>query len=121
MATLIYMPTEHLPVLAPELVAVCDPQPGDLVVDCTFGAGGHALAMAARIGPTGRLIAIDRDPAAAERFAELEPELGCEARFIRADFADALADLAADGGRPDVVYLDLGVSSMQLDVAERGF
>jgi 16S rRNA (cytosine1402-N4)-methyltransferase len=121
MATLIHMPIEHVPVLAPELVALCDPQPGDLVVDCTFGAGGHALAMAARIGPTGRLIAIDRDPAAAERFAELEPELGCEASFIRADFADALADLAADGGRPDVVYLDLGVSSMQLDVAERGF
>jgi 16S rRNA (cytosine1402-N4)-methyltransferase len=121
MATLTYMPTEHVPVLVPELVAVCDPQPGDLVVDCTFGGGGHALAMAARIGPTGRLIAIDRDPAAADRFAEVEPELGCEASFIRADFADALADLAAGGIRPDVVYLDLGVSSMQLDVAERGF
>jgi 16S rRNA (cytosine1402-N4)-methyltransferase len=121
MATLIYMTTEHVPVLAPELVALTDPQPGDLVVDCTFGAGGHALAVADRIGPTGRLIAIDRDPAAAERFAELEPDLGCEAEFIRADFADALAGLAEDDVRPDVVYLDLGVSSMQLDVAERGF
>jgi 16S rRNA (cytosine1402-N4)-methyltransferase len=121
MATLTYMPTQHLPVLAPELIAVCAPQPGELVVDCTFGAGGHARAMAARIGPTGRLIAIDRDPAAAERFAELEPELGCEATFLRGDFAEALADLAADGVRPDIIYMDLGVSSMQLDVAERGF
>jgi 16S rRNA (cytosine1402-N4)-methyltransferase len=121
MATLTYMPIEHVPVLAPELVALCDPQPGELVVDCTFGAGGHARAMAARIGPTGRLIAIDRDPAAADRFAEIRPELGCEASFIRADFADALGDLAGEGTRPDVVYLDLGVSSMQLDVAERGF
>ncbi|MFL5871064.1 MAG: 16S rRNA (cytosine(1402)-N(4))-methyltransferase RsmH [Solirubrobacterales bacterium] len=121
MATLTYMPTEHVPVLAPELMAVCDPQPGELVVDCTFGAGGHALAMAARIGPTGRLIAIDRDPAAADRFAELAPDLGCEASFVRADFADGLADLAAEGLRADIVYLDLGVSSMQLDVAERGF
>jgi 16S rRNA (cytosine1402-N4)-methyltransferase len=121
MATLTYMPTQHLPVLAPELIAVCDPQPGELVVDCTFGAGGHARAMAARIGPTGRLIAIDRDPAAADRFAELEPELGCEATFVRGDFAEALADLAGDGVRPDIVYMDLGVSSMQLDVAERGF
>jgi 16S rRNA (cytosine1402-N4)-methyltransferase len=121
MATLTYMPTQHLPVLAPELIAVCDPQPGEMVVDCTFGAGGHALTMAARIGPTGRLIAIDRDPAAAERFAELEPQLGCEASFVRDDFAAALADLAADGVLPEIVYMDLGVSSMQLDVAERGF
>ena len=42
MATLTYMPTEHVPVLAPELIAVCDPQPGELAVDCTFGGGGHA-------------------------------------------------------------------------------
>jgi 16S rRNA (cytosine1402-N4)-methyltransferase len=121
MATLTYMPTQHLPVLAPELIAVSDPQPGELVVDCTFGAGGHARAMAARIGPTGRLIAIDRDPAAAERFGELERELGCEATFLRGDFAEALAELAADGVQPDIVHMDLGVSSMQLDVAERGF
>jgi 16S rRNA (cytosine1402-N4)-methyltransferase len=121
MATLTYMPTQHLPVLAPELVAVCDPQPGEVVVDCTFGAGGHAQAMAARIGPTGRLIAIDRDRAAATRFAELEPQLGCEASFMRGDFADALAELAAGGVSPNIVYMDLGVSSMQLDVAERGF
>ena len=121
MATLTYMPTEHVPVLAPELVAVCDPQPGDLVVDCTFGGGGHARRWRRGSGRPGALIAIDRDPAAADRFAEVEPELGCEASFIRADFADALADLAAGGIRPDVVYLDFGVSSMQLDVAERGF
>jgi 16S rRNA (cytosine1402-N4)-methyltransferase len=121
MATLTYMPTQHLPVLAPELVAVCDPQPGEVVVDCTFGAGGHAQAMAARIGPTGRLIGIDRDRAAAKRFAELEPRLGCEASFMRGDFADALAELAAGGVSPNIVYMDLGVSSMQLDVAERGF
>jgi 16S rRNA (cytosine1402-N4)-methyltransferase len=121
MATLTYMPTQHLPVLAPELVAVCDPQPGEVVVDCTFGAGGHAQAMAARIGPTGRLIGIDRDRAAAKRFAELEPRLDCEASFMRGDFADALAELAAGGVSPNIVYMDLGVSSMQLDVAERGF
>jgi 16S rRNA (cytosine1402-N4)-methyltransferase len=121
MATLTYMTAEHVPVLAPELVAVTEPQPGDVVLDCTFGGGGHALALAARIGPTGRLIAIDRDPAAAERFEALEPELGCEATFVRADFADALDELAAEGERADVVCMDLGVSSLQLDVAERGF
>ncbi len=124
MATLIEMPTDrehHRPVLASELVALTDPQPGDVVVDCTFGAGGHARRFADRIGPTGLLVAIDRDPAAAERFAEAEPELASPARLIRADFADALGSLLDEGVEPDIVYLDLGVSSMQLDVSERGF
>ena len=121
MATLTVMPTEHVPVLAPELVALCDPEPGELAIDCTFGGGGHASAMADRLGPTGTLICIDRDPGAAERFAELEPELAAQARFIHADFADALGELDADGVRPDVIYMDLGISSDQLDRAERGF
>ncbi len=121
MATLTYMPTEHVPVLAPELIALVEPGPGDVVVDCTFGGGGHAELAARRIGPTGRLIAIDRDPVAAERFAELEPELGCEARFERGNFADVLERLAADGLRPDIVFMDLGISSLQLDNWERGF
>jgi len=121
MATLIYMPTEHVPVLATELVALVDPQPGELVVDCTFGGGGHARLVAERIGPTGTLVCIDRDPSAGERFIELEPELGCRASFIGGDFADVIESLAADGERPNLVYMDLGVSSLQLDAAERGF
>ncbi len=123
MATLTYMPAEHVPVLAPELIALVDPEPGDLVVDCTFGGGGHARLAAERIGPTGTLIAIDRDPAAAERFAELEPELEgiCEARFVPGDFAEALGRLAAEGVRAGIVLMDLGISSMQLDNWERGF
>ena len=121
MATLTVMPTEHVPVLAAELVALCDPQPGELAVDCTFGGGGHAQLVAERLGPTGRLICVDRDPAAADRYAELEPELVAETRFVHADFADALERLAAEGVRPDVVYMDLGISSDQLERAERGF
>ena len=121
MATLTYMPTEHVPVLAPELIALADPGPGDVVVDCTFGGGGHARLAADRIGPTGTLIAIDRDPSAAERFAELAPDLVCEARFERGDFADVLERLATEGTRPDVVVMDLGISSLQLDAWERGF
>ena len=121
MATLTYMPTEHLPVLAPELIALADPQPGELVVDATFGGGGHARLVAERIGPTGTLICVDRDPAAAARFAELEPELACEARFERADFAEVLERLAGEAVHPDLVYMDFGVSSQQLDAAERGF
>jgi len=50
MATLTYMPTEHVPVLAGELIQLTDPAPGDVVVDCTFGAGGHARLLAERLG-----------------------------------------------------------------------
>jgi len=121
MDTLTYMPTEHLPVLASELVATCDPQPGELVVDCTFGGGGHARLVADRIGPAGRLIAIDRDPAARQRFDALAPDLPCAAEFFSGNFADVLVELRADGVAADIVYMDLGVSSMQLDAWERGF
>jgi len=121
MATLTYMPTVHVPVLAAELVALLDPQPGETAVDCTFGGGGHARLVGERIGPAGTLIAIDRDPVAEERFEGLAPELECETRFLRADFADAVAELSAEGVVADLTYMDLGVSSLQLDAWERGF
>jgi 16S rRNA (cytosine1402-N4)-methyltransferase len=120
-ATLSYMPTEHVPVLAAELIGVADPEPGELAVDCTFGGGGHARLVAERLGPTGELICIDRDPASAERFADFSHEVPCEAEFMRADFAEALEQLADEGRRADLVYMDLGISSLQLDAWERGF
>lgn len=121
MDTLTYMPSEHVPVLASELVALCDPQPGELAVDCTFGGGGHAKLVAGRLGPTGSLVCIDRDPSARHRFAEIESDLACPATFIGGDFAEVLPRLLEDGVVADVVYMDLGVSSMQLDAWERGF
>jgi 16S rRNA (cytosine1402-N4)-methyltransferase len=108
-------------VLAAEVIELGDPGPGDTVVDCTFGAGGHARLIADRIGPTGTLIAIDRDPAAEERFDELAAEVDCETRFLHASYADGLEELAAEGVQADLVLFDLGVSSMQLDARERGF
>ena len=120
-ATLSYMPIEHVPVLAAELIGVTDPRPGEVAVDCTFGGGGHALLVAERIGPQGELIAIDRDSTAAQRFAGFADDTPGEAEFIRADFADALEALVAEGRRADVVYMDLGISSLQLDAWERGF
>jgi 16S rRNA (cytosine1402-N4)-methyltransferase len=121
MATLTYMPTEHLPVLADELIVLLDPRPGELAVDCTFGGGGHARLVAERIGPEGTLVCVDRDPAAEERFAELAADARCGLRFIRGDYADALESLQSEGIRADTVYLDLGMSSLQLDAWERGF
>ena len=111
----------HLPVLAPELTSLLAPEPGQTAVDCTFGAGGHARALAAQLGSGGTLIAIDRDPAAATRFAEFAAEAPCRTRFLNVDFAEGLRTLDGEGLRPDMVYVDLGMSSMQVDAWERGF
>ena len=115
------MPKTHVPVLAGELIEALDPQPGQIAVDCTLGAAGHARLVAGRLGPAGLLIGIDRDPLAEETFAALAAEAPCRTRFVRDDFAAGLATLLEEGVRADMVYLDLGMSSMQVDTRERGF
>ncbi len=115
------MTTAHIPVLAEELLELLDPRPGQTVVDCTFGGGGHARALAERLGSQGTLVAIDRDPLAQERFLELAQEIPCSARFIRGDYAEGLEMLGEEGVLADAVYFDLGMSSMQIDTRERGF
>ena len=121
MAILLDMTRAHVPVLAGELIELADPAAGEQVVDCTFGAGGHARLVADRIGPAGTLVCVDRDPAAEERFEELAADVACETRFLRMDYADALELLRAEGFEADLVYMDLGISSMQVDTRERGF
>jgi 16S rRNA (cytosine1402-N4)-methyltransferase len=113
------MPQTHVPVLAGELIEALDPKPGQIAVDCTLGAAGHARLVAERLGPDGTLIAIDRDPTAERAFNELD--VACETRFIRADFVTGLTQLRDEGIRADLVYMDLGMSSMQVDTRERGF
>jgi 16S rRNA (cytosine1402-N4)-methyltransferase len=120
-ANLTYVPTEHEPVLATELSDVLDPRPGETFVDCTFGGGGHARLITERIGPEGELIAVDRDPAAEQRWSELARELPSRSRFLRADFVAAIEGLRGEGVRPDGIVFDLGMSSMQVDAWERGF
>jgi 16S rRNA (cytosine1402-N4)-methyltransferase len=115
------MSATHVPVLAAEALELLDPRPGDVAVDCTFGGGGHARLIAERLGPHGTLIAIDRDPAAEDRFAALAAEVQCRTRFERTDFASGLERLLDEGVRADVVLMDLGMSSMQVDTWERGF
>jgi 16S rRNA (cytosine1402-N4)-methyltransferase len=119
--TLIYMPTEHEPVLAAELTDLVAPQPGETAIDCTFGGGGHARLIGEKLGRGGELICIDRDPAVEARFKAVSKKLPCRTRFIRAEYSEALAELLAEGVRADIVYMDLGMSSMQLDAWERGF
>jgi 16S rRNA (cytosine1402-N4)-methyltransferase len=115
------MTVTHVPVLAGELIELLDPQPGEVAVDCTFGGGGHARLIAERIGPHGTLVGIDRDPQAAERFAELAEDLPCRTHFIRADFVTGLQQLQGDFRPVDLLYFDLGMSSMQVDTWARGF
>lgn len=111
----------HIPVLATELLGLLAPAPGQTVIDCTFGDGGHARLVAERLGSSGTLIAIDRDPLAERRFEQLAEDVSCSLRFIRAGYAEALALLAEEGIQADAAYFDLGMSSMQVDTRERGF
>ena len=115
------MAREHVPVLAAEVLEILAPRPGETAVDATFGAGGHAALIAERLGPSGLLVAIDRDPEARERFERFAEQAPCRTRFVAGPFGTVLAQLADEGLRADALLLDLGVSSMQIDTPERGF
>ena len=113
------MALAHTPVLLDELVDLLKPAAGETAFDATFGAGGHAAAVAARLGADGLLIACDRDPSVAEYFRDMAREAPCRTELYHGDFADVLAE--RDDASFDIIYMDLGVSSMQLDRRERGF
>jgi len=114
--------TDHVPVLAAEVRESLAVQPGETVLDATFGAGGHSSLLAADLQGSGKLIAVDRDPSAQAYFDRFAKRTGgVQTRLLRGDFAVVLPQLAANGVRVDAVLLDLGVSSMQLDLPDRGF
>jgi len=113
----------HLPVMLEEVIAALDVRGDGRYIDCTFGRGGHSRALLERLGPGGRLIALDRDPGAVA--SEEARALGRDPRFqlVHANFR-ALAEVAhASGvaGEVDGILMDLGVSSPQLDDPRRGF
>jgi 16S rRNA (cytosine1402-N4)-methyltransferase len=112
---------DHVPVLAAEVRELLGVQPGETVVDATFGAGGHASLLAEDLAGSGKLVAIDRDPGAKSYFDRFKARAGIDVRFLRGDFAIVLAQLAANGIKADAILLDLGISSMQVDRPERGF
>ena len=111
----------HIPVLLDEVIAALDPQPGDVVIDATFGAGGYTRALLER-GAT--VHAFDRDPdaiAAGEAWPETQvdpPRLGLHPHRF-SEMAEVMT--AAGVARVDGIVMDIGVSSMQLDQAHRGF
>jgi len=113
---------DHIPVLAEEVRELLAVQPGETVVDATFGAGGHSRVLVADLAGQGKLIAIDRDPTVRPYFDRVKASArGVQTRFLRGDYAVVLSQLAANGVKADAVLLDLGLSSMQVDRPERGF
>jgi 16S rRNA (cytosine1402-N4)-methyltransferase len=109
----------HEPVLAREVVEVLRPAPGRLFLDGTLGGGGHAGLL---LEGGARVIALDKDPRALASATARLARFGEAFRAVRADFRDAGAVLSALGlGPVDGALVDLGVSSPQLDAAERGF
>ena len=109
-------PVRHVPVLLDEVMKSIAVRPGELVVDGTFGAGGYAKRALAE---GALVIGIDRDPDAIQGGASLVAESGGKLTLFHGRFSK-LED-ALDGEKADAVMLDIGVSSMQLDEAERGF
>ena len=110
----------HVSVMLEEVVHWLDPRDGGLLVDGTLGGGGHSRALAERIGPGGRVIALDRDPAAVT--AATKTSAGLPIQPVHGNFCD-LPEILAEWGvaAVDGVVLDLGISSDQLADAARGF
>lgn len=114
--------TGHLPVMPDEVLEGLALRLGAVVVDGTFGGGGHARLIAERILPGGTLIAIDRDAEAGERFDRLQAEFPGLGHFFQGSYADMVRFAAAlDIDQVDGILLDLGLSSLQLADPERGF
>jgi 16S rRNA (cytosine1402-N4)-methyltransferase len=118
--------TRHVPVLLQTAIRYLNVQAGGTYVDATLGYAGHASEIARRLGPAGKLIGFDRDPAALElarqKLAALAEELGAAMPAVElhgVEFSQAGEALA--GRRVDGLLADFGVSSMHLDQAERGF
>lgn len=112
----------HIPVLQDEVLEWLQPVPDGLYVDGTLGLGGHALAVLERSLPTGRLIGFEWDEDAAGRAAERLIRYSDRFQIVRASYADLVAELAKLEVRGiDGLVADLGVSSLQLDQADRGF
>lgn len=120
------MKPQHVPVLLDEVIEYLNVRPGGIIADATLGLAGHSSEIARRLGPKGTLIAFDRDPEAMERakarLEELRAELGDqmpEVKLIPKAFSTAASEITP--ASLDGLLADIGVSSLQLDEAHRGF
>lgn len=114
--------TRHLPVLLEPVLEALAPRPGQTIVDCTVGLGGHSAALLSRISPAGRLIGIDFDPANIAIARSNLSAIGDNFSLVHGNFA-GLPTILADAGvdRVDAILADLGVASPQIDDPARGF
>lgn len=113
---------EHTSVLLEESVSGIFSDPQGIYVDCTLGGAGHSMRLASRLAPTGWLIGIDQDPAAVNTGKQRLAESACKISIVQNNFQNlGLVLDELDTGLVDGILFDLGVSSHQLDVAERGF
>ena len=111
---------QHVPVLLAEIVEWLAPQAGQTIADGTLGAGGHTRALAERVGPSGCVISLDRDPAALQ--AAERTLAGMPIKLVQSNFCELPEVLSQIGlATVDAIVLDLGLSSDQLADAERGF
>ncbi len=112
----------HVPIMVSEVLALLEPSRGGVFVDGTLGGGGHAEAVLSALPESGRLFGIDRDDDALKAAGARLSRFGDRFTAIKGNFFDMKALLAAHGVfKVDGILLDLGVSSHQLDAAERGF
>lgn len=111
----------HVPIMTAEIMEALRPAPGEIVADCTLGYGGHATEFARRIGVSGTLVGFDIDGAELERTRDRLSALNVPMRFHRSNFAgigNVMRKEGIDGF--DIIFADLGVSSMQIDNPQRG-
>lgn len=108
----------HIPVLLEDVLTVLNPRPGESYLDLTAGMGGHARKVIERIGDANLATLCDRDSFAMSQLKDLKEQ---GATLIHQDYEHAVTDLKLSGARFDMILLDLGVSSPQLDQGERGF
>ncbi len=112
----------HVPVMPEEVLRLLDPQPGDIAVDGTTGLGGHARLVGEKLGQSGRLVCFDRDAEALEQARAALEGLACRIDYVNRPYEFLSAELDRLGIRHiNRMLMDLGVSSLQLDKAERGF
>jgi 16S rRNA (cytosine1402-N4)-methyltransferase len=112
--------SRHVPVLYQAVLAGLEPGPGSTFIDGTVGAGGHAAGLLSASAPTGRLLGLDRDPAALAAARERLAGFGSRVRLVQASYTE-MAVIAADFAPVDGILLDLGLSSLQLADPTRGF
>jgi 16S rRNA (cytosine1402-N4)-methyltransferase len=112
------MTAAHLPVMLNEAVAALASSEANVIVDATFGGGGHTRRILEELGPEGKLVGIDRDPDASRRAAGIQDQ---RFAFRPGAYDEVLREMVEDGERVDAILFDLGLSSYQVDEADRGF